>query len=70
MSLNGFPDECGLRTGPTVMDIATELPATIAVLGALAAVFPQGRGYRARVKWPPLIVKPRRRDWARHNSIA
>jgi crotonobetainyl-CoA:carnitine CoA-transferase CaiB-like acyl-CoA transferase len=46
MSLNGFPDGPGLRTGPAVMDIATGLTATIAVLGALAARSRTGLGQR------------------------
>jgi crotonobetainyl-CoA:carnitine CoA-transferase CaiB-like acyl-CoA transferase len=46
MSLNGFPDGPGLRTGPAVMDIATGLTATIAVLGALSARSRTGVGQR------------------------
>jgi crotonobetainyl-CoA:carnitine CoA-transferase CaiB-like acyl-CoA transferase len=46
MSLNGFPDGPGLRTGPAVMDIATGLSATIAVLGALAARSRTGDGQK------------------------
>jgi len=46
MSLNGFPEGPGLRTGPAVMDIATGLTATIAVLGALAARSRMGVGQR------------------------
>ncbi|MGY4417734.1 crotonobetainyl-CoA:carnitine CoA-transferase CaiB-like acyl-CoA transferase [Bradyrhizobium sp. JR6.1] len=46
MSLNGFPDGPGLRTGPAVMDIATGLSATIAALGALAARSRTGVGQK------------------------
>ena len=46
MSLNGFPNGPGVRTGPAVMDIATGLTATIAILGALAARFRTGFGQR------------------------
>jgi crotonobetainyl-CoA:carnitine CoA-transferase CaiB-like acyl-CoA transferase len=46
MSLNGFPDGPGMRTGPAIMDIATGLTATIGVLGALAARSRTGCGQR------------------------
>ena len=47
MSLNGLPDQEGVRTGPAVMDISTGMMGAVAVLGALAA-----RERTARVsKW-------------------
>ncbi|CCE09793.1 putative Formyl-coenzyme A transferase (Formyl-CoA transferase) [Bradyrhizobium sp. STM 3843] len=46
MSMNGFPDQPGVRTGPAIMDISTGMTATIAVLGALAARHSTGCGQR------------------------
>ncbi|MBR0854493.1 CaiB/BaiF CoA transferase family protein [Bradyrhizobium liaoningense] len=46
MSMNGFPDQEGVRTGPAIMDISTGMTAAIAVLGALAARQSTGRGQR------------------------
>jgi formyl-CoA transferase len=46
MSMNGFPDQPGVRTGPAIMDISTGMTAAIAVLGALAARQSSGRGQR------------------------
>ncbi|WP_439362028.1 CaiB/BaiF CoA transferase family protein [Bradyrhizobium sp. DASA03007] len=46
MSMNGFPDQEGVRTGPAIMDISTGMAAAIAVLGALAARQSTGRGQR------------------------
>ena len=46
MSLNGFPEQAGVRTGPAVMDISTGMMAAIAVLSALAARQTTGRGQR------------------------
>lgn len=46
MSLNGFANGPGVRTGPAVVDIATGLTATIAILGALAARSRTGLGQR------------------------
>ena len=46
MSMNGFPEREGVRTGPAIMDISTGMTAAIAVLGALAARQNTGRGQR------------------------
>lgn len=44
MSLNGFPDREGVRTGPAVMDISTGMMGAVAVLAALAARERTGQG--------------------------
>ncbi len=49
MSLNGFPDQDGVRTGPAVMDISTGMMAALAALGALAARERTGKGQRVEV---------------------
>jgi crotonobetainyl-CoA:carnitine CoA-transferase CaiB-like acyl-CoA transferase len=49
MSLNGFADGPGVRTGPAVMDISTALMGTIAVLGAVAARERTGKGQHVEV---------------------
>jgi formyl-CoA transferase len=46
MSMNGFPDQEGVRTGPAIVDISTGMTAAIAVLGALTARQSTGRGQR------------------------
>ncbi len=46
MSMNGFPDQPGVRTGPAIMDISTGMTAAIAVLGALTARHSTGLGQR------------------------
>ena len=49
MSLNGYADGEPLRTGPAVMDMATGMMASNAVLAALAARDKQGNGQRLEV---------------------
>ncbi|UZE47865.1 CaiB/BaiF CoA transferase family protein [Rhodopseudomonas sp. P2A-2r] len=49
MSLNGYPDQPGVRTGPAVMDISTGMIAAIAVLGGIAARERTGRGQQVEV---------------------
>jgi crotonobetainyl-CoA:carnitine CoA-transferase CaiB-like acyl-CoA transferase len=49
MSLNGFPDQEGVRTGPAVMDISTGMMGAVAVLGALAARERTGVGQQVEV---------------------
>lgn len=49
MSLNGFPDQEGVRTGPAVMDISTGMMGAVAVLGALAARERTGQGQQVEV---------------------
>lgn len=49
MSLNGFPDGPGVKTGPAIMDITTGMMATNAVLGALAARTRTGKGQHTEV---------------------
>jgi len=44
MSMNGYPDRDGVRTVATVMDIATAMMATNAILAALLARERTGRG--------------------------
>ncbi|BAM88137.1 putative formyl-coenzyme A transferase [Bradyrhizobium oligotrophicum S58] len=46
MSMNGFSDQPGVRTGPAIMDISTGMTAAIAVLGALTARQNTGLGQR------------------------
>ena len=46
MSMNGFPDQPGVRTGPAIMDISTGMTAAIGVLGALTARQSTGLGQR------------------------
>lgn len=49
MSLNGFPEQEGVRTGPAVMDISTGMMGAVAVLGALAARERTGFGQQVEV---------------------
>jgi len=49
MSLNGYADGEPLRAGPAVMDMATGMMASNAVLAALAARDKQGKGQRLEV---------------------
>lgn len=49
MSLNGFADREGVRTGPAVMDISTALMASSAILIAIAAHSRTGRGQHVDV---------------------
>lgn len=49
MSLNGFPDQEGVRTGPAVMDISTGMMGAVAVLAALAARERTGVGQQVEV---------------------
>lgn len=49
ISLNGYPDRQGVRTGPAVMDIATAMSATNAILLALLARQRDGKGQRIEV---------------------
>jgi len=49
MSLNGYADGEPLRTGPAVMDMATGMMASNAVLAALAARERQGVGQRLEI---------------------
>ena len=49
MSLNGYADGEPLRTGPAVMDVATGMMASNAVLAALAARERQGKGQRLEI---------------------
>ncbi len=49
MSLNGYPDQPGVRSGPAVMDISTGMMAAIAVLGGIAARERTGRGQQVEV---------------------
>jgi len=44
MSMNGYPDRPGVRTGPAVMDIATAMMAANAILLALLARGRHGKG--------------------------
>ncbi len=49
MSLNGFDDQEGVRTGPAVMDISTGMMAAVAVLGAIVARQRSGKGQQVEV---------------------
>ena len=49
MALNGYADGEPLRTGPAVMDMATGMMASNAVLAALAAREKQGKGQRLEI---------------------
>src|SRR5213082_2524268 len=49
MSLNGFPDGPPLRTGPPIVDMATGMTATNAILMALIARDKLGRGQHVEV---------------------
>ena len=49
MSLNGFEDREGVRTGSSVMDISTGMMASNAVLSAVIARSRTGRGQRVEV---------------------
>jgi crotonobetainyl-CoA:carnitine CoA-transferase CaiB-like acyl-CoA transferase len=49
MSLNGFPDGPPLRTGPPIVDMATGMTATNAILLALLARDKLGRGQHVEV---------------------
>lgn len=49
MSMNGHPDREGVRTGPAVMDMATAMMASNAILLALAARSRTGRGQQVDV---------------------
>jgi len=44
ISMNGFPDQEGVRAGPSIMDIATAMMSANAILAALAARERTGRG--------------------------
>jgi len=44
MSMNGFPDQVGVRAGPSVMDIATAMMSANAIQAALIARTRTGRG--------------------------
>jgi crotonobetainyl-CoA:carnitine CoA-transferase CaiB-like acyl-CoA transferase len=46
MSLNGYPDREGVRTGSSVMDIGTAMMAANGILGAVVERFRTGRGQR------------------------
>ncbi len=49
MSLNGFADQEGVRTGPAVMDISTGMMGAVAVLAALTARANTGVGQQVEV---------------------
>jgi crotonobetainyl-CoA:carnitine CoA-transferase CaiB-like acyl-CoA transferase len=49
MSLNGYPDRDGVRTGSSVMDISTGMMAGNAILSAIVARARTGRGQRVEV---------------------
>jgi crotonobetainyl-CoA:carnitine CoA-transferase CaiB-like acyl-CoA transferase len=49
MSLNGFPDQNGVRTGSPVMDIASAMMASNAILAALLARAHTGKGQLVQV---------------------
>jgi crotonobetainyl-CoA:carnitine CoA-transferase CaiB-like acyl-CoA transferase len=49
MSMNGYPDRPGTRTGPAVMDISTAMMACNAILAALAARSRYGKGQQVEV---------------------
>lgn len=49
MAVNGFEDREPIRTGPAIMDVATGMMASNAVLGALAARTRTGKGQRVEV---------------------
>ncbi|SCK30310.1 Crotonobetainyl-CoA:carnitine CoA-transferase CaiB [Variovorax sp. HW608] len=49
ISMNGYPDRQGVRTGAAVMDTATAMSATNAILLALMARQKDGRGQRVEV---------------------
>ncbi len=44
MSMNGFPDQEGVRAGPSIMDMATAMMSTNAILAALMARQRTGKG--------------------------
>lgn len=46
MSLNGYPDREGVRTGPSVMDISTSMMAANGILAAVIERLRTGRGQR------------------------
>ncbi|MDB5827322.1 MAG: hypothetical protein JWQ73_1542 [Variovorax sp.] len=46
MSLNGYPDREGVRTGPSVMDIGTSMMAANGILAAVIERLRTGRGQR------------------------
>jgi crotonobetainyl-CoA:carnitine CoA-transferase CaiB-like acyl-CoA transferase len=46
MSLNGYPDREGTRTGPSVMDIGTSMMAANGILAAVVERLRSGRGQR------------------------
>jgi crotonobetainyl-CoA:carnitine CoA-transferase CaiB-like acyl-CoA transferase len=46
MSLNGYPDREGVRTGPSVMDISTAMMASNAILAAVIHRMRTGEGQR------------------------
>lgn len=49
MSLNGYPDRDGVRTGASVMDISTGMMASNAILQAVVARHRTGKGQRVEV---------------------
>jgi crotonobetainyl-CoA:carnitine CoA-transferase CaiB-like acyl-CoA transferase len=49
ISLNGFPDREGVRTGASVMDMSTGMMASNAILQAVIARYRTGRGQRVEV---------------------
>jgi crotonobetainyl-CoA:carnitine CoA-transferase CaiB-like acyl-CoA transferase len=49
MSLNGYPDRDGVRTGASVMDISTGMMACNAILQAVIARYRTGRGQMVEV---------------------
>ena len=49
MSMNGYPDRDGVRTGSSVMDISTGMMASNAILQAVIARYRTGKGQRVEV---------------------
>lgn len=49
ISMNGYPDRQGVRTGSAIMDVATAMTATNAILLALIARQRDGKGQRIEV---------------------